>query len=176
MPKRIDSELSSVERARLRKTYGAESTEEYQMVLSLLGMIVHQYEQYGVINLPHAMILLQVGFLDFWNYERDDQVAEFEVVEITPRFLRAMRKVYNETVGSEPNINISAEPDPYLRDFDEFGDIAEDNPKYRDTPKYAAWGESCFLMTKERLDREINSGDWNRLLHRTPYRPMKLSS
>ena len=122
------------------------------MVLSLLGMIVHEYEKYGVINLPHAITLLKTGFLDFWNYERDDQVAEFEAVEIIPRFLRTMRKVYIGTVGSEPNINISAEPDLYLRDFDEFGDIAEDNPEHRDTPKYAAWGESCFLMTKERLD------------------------
>lgn len=112
MPKRIDSELSKIERARLRKAYGAESTDEYQMVLSLLGMIVHEYEEYGVINLLHAMILLKAGFLDFWNYERDDQVAEFEVVEITPRFLRVMRKIHNETAGSEPNINISAWPDP----------------------------------------------------------------
>ncbi len=74
------------------------------MVLSLLGMITHEYEEYGIINLPHAMTLLKTGFLDFWNYERDDQVAEFEVVEITPRFLRAMRKVYNETVESRISI------------------------------------------------------------------------
>ena len=61
-----------------------------------------------------------------------------------------------------------------MRNFDEFGDIAEDNPEYKDTSKYAAWGESCFLMTKELLDRETDSGDLNRPLHRTPYRPMKL--
>jgi hypothetical protein len=79
-------------------------------------------------------------------------------------------------IGSEPSINISAKPDPYLRDFDEFGDIADDNPEYRDTPKYAAWSESCFLMTKERLDKEIELGDWNRFLYRTLYRPIKLSS
>jgi hypothetical protein len=66
------------------------------MILSLLGKIVHEYEQYGVINLSHAMILLKASFLDFWNHERDDQVAKYEVVEITPHFLRAMRKVYNE--------------------------------------------------------------------------------
>ena len=112
MPKRIDSELSSVERARLRKAYGAESTEEYQMVLSLLGMIVHDFEEYGLINLPHAMILLKAGFLDFWNYVRDDQVAKFEVVEITPRFIRVIRKIYDEMLDSKPNINISEKPDP----------------------------------------------------------------
>lgn len=170
----LNSILSKNDAARLRKIYGVRG-DEYPRLIEYLVTITLDYESFGVLGLNDVFCLTMANLAEVHSVEVDSCLNDFMVVSVSKKLLKALHRGM-DILMDDPNFDriprITGTEDPYMRPFDELGGIAEHDPNFADLPQYSHWGEDCFLMTEERLNREIEIGDCGRLLHRTPYRPM----
>lgn len=146
--------------------------------LELLFQLGH-FKKYGILSYTTSTVLIAAKLAQFRFYKPEDYLEGFMTIQLEDKFSKAVDKAIEHEL-SEPSDDIATEHyrvflnsigDEYLKDFDT-EDAAEADPAYEDAPEYSGWGLPCYLMSEERLIKELDSGDWRRLLHRTPYRPM----
>lgn len=175
MSRNLNSILSKTDAAKLRAAYGC-PPDVYAQLIEMLAIELSEYDSFGVFNFQTGFVLVQAQLASVGTVEIEGYLNDFLVITVSPKLRTALRKG-NKIIQEDPDFmdmpRLTKTDDPYFRPFDEFGDIAESVPIYADQPDYVHWGEDVFLMTEARLTQELKDGDPLRLLHRTPYRPIK---
>lgn len=175
MSRTLNSILSKTDAARLRAAYGC-PPDMYAQLIEMLAIELGEYDTFGVLSFQTGLILIQAQLASVGTVEIKGNLNDFLVITVSPKLRTALRKG-NKIIQQDPNSmdmpRLTKTNDPYFRPFDEFGNIAESVPIYADQPDHVHWGENVFLMTEARLTQELKDGDPLRLLHRTPYRPIK---
>lgn len=115
-------------------------------------------QKFGVVDLIGALALIRDGVLKFEEWSGDeDYFNNFTAVKMAPEYVRCYENNLEE-LEFIPIINYS---DPYLR------------PVLKEAPDSLKF-DKVYLMTKERLNQELKTGDRKRLIYKTPYRPEKV--
>ncbi len=171
MSKFINSIFSKPEAARLKRKFGVVGTEEYGILLILISGYVRSSMDHGVLPLDIAWSLSEAGFCEVTAFEVKGFRSPFLVYRLKPKPLTGVRKFHDYTLD-DPELYLRYDrTDPYMRDLDHLGDLAEEDPRFASIPVHHNWGKEVFLFTRARLIEELD-GDWSRLIHRTPYRPL----
>jgi hypothetical protein len=175
MTRNLNSILSKPDAARLRAAYGC-PPDMYPQLIEMLSIEISDYDQFGVLSLQTGLILTEAQMATVGSIEIKGYLNDFLIITVSPKLRTALKKGIG-VIQEDPDFldmpRLTKTDDPYLRTFDELGDIAESVPRYADEPDYAHWGEQVFLMTETRLTQELKNGDLLRLLHRTRYRPIE---
>jgi len=174
MTRRLNSILSKPDAARLRKVFGCEA-DEFAFLVGHLSTSIEGFERYGILDLETCFGLTEAQMASTHLVEIEGYLNNFLVVSVSKKLTTALKAgaaILNDDLDHLRLPSINSSGDLYLKDFDDLGDIAEEQPIYAGAQPYEHWGSICFLMTEQRLRQELLEGDPLRLLHRTPYRPM----
>lgn len=111
-------------------------------------------QKYGVVDMDGALALIRDGVLKFDEWHGEVYLKPFTVIRMTPEYVKSYA-LHFEELEFIPIIN---ESDPYLRSFEE------------DAPNDYRF-DAVYFMTEQRLKDELENGNRERLLYKTPYRP-----
>lgn len=169
----INSIFSKPDEARLRQAFRVSSPDGYGQLLAVVADAVRSSEEHGVLRLDLAWLLKEAGFCEMTLIEVEGYIGDFLIYSLAPKLVRGMKR-FREQAIDHPYFYLRHDPsDPYTRQFDPLYDLEEDDPRFSRIPKHHVWGEQIFVMTEARLADAL-TGDWARLVHRTPYRPLPI--
>lgn len=167
----INSIFSKPDAARLRRAFGAVGSEDYALVLSAIADAVRSSEDHEVLPLTMAWSLQNAGLCNVSSIELPGFIGEFLIYRLKPKLVTGVAKALGYLI-EHTDLYISYDrTDPYKRDYDHLGDLEESDPRFANIPHHHYWGDPILLFTNARLLKELE-GDWDRLIHRTPYRPL----
>lgn len=174
----LNSIMPTSDSRRLKRAYGVRSAKQYASVIEHLADEVAAYEDFGALGLRPAAVLSELRFAHLYPTRVPGYEGIFLVASLLETFIDAIHRGM-DVLMDDPNFRritiITDVHDAYLRPWDELGEKAEAEPRLADLPEHVHWGNECFLLTEERLKEEVQSGNYTRLLHRTPYRPLPTS-